>query len=146
MVFRRAIIEARLKELDTVVAQLNRYRDLEPDIMKQDLEKRWVIERGLEAGAQLILDIADHLLSSHFGYYSETYEDTLKGLLEKNVISEELYHQIKGLGSLRNILIHQYIQVDLDIVFNSFCKSLKVFPLFANEIIRWMEESEQRTG
>jgi len=145
-VFRRAIIEARLKELDTVVAQLNRYRDLKPDIMKQDLEKRWVIERGLEAGAQLILDIADHLLSSHFGYYSETYEYTLKGLLEKNVISEELYHQIKGLGSLRNILIHQYVQVDLDIVFNSFCKSLKVFPRFANEIIRWMEESEQRTG
>ncbi len=86
MVFKRVIIEARLKELDPVVAQLNRYRDLEPDIMKQDLEKRWVIERGLEAGTQLILYIADHILSSHFGYYSETYEDTLKGLLEKNVI------------------------------------------------------------
>jgi uncharacterized protein YutE (UPF0331/DUF86 family) len=68
-----------------------------------------VIERGLEAGAQLILDIADHILSSHFGYYSETYEDTLKGLLEKNVISNDLYDQIKGLGSLRNILIHQYV-------------------------------------
>ena len=131
MVFRRVIIEARLKELDTVVAQLNRYRDLEPETMKQDLEKRWVIERGLEAGAQLILDIADHILSSHFGYYSETYEDTLKGLLEKNVISNDLYDQIKGIGSLRNILIHQYVQVDLDIVFNSFYKSLKVFPLFA---------------
>jgi uncharacterized protein YutE (UPF0331/DUF86 family) len=146
MVFKRVIIEARLKELDAVVAQLNRYRDLEPDIMKQDLEKRWVIERALEAGTQLILDISDHILSSHFGYYSETYEDTLKGLLEKNVISEELYHQIKGLGSLRNVLIHQYVQVDLNIVFNSYCKSLMVFPLFAEEIISWMEELEQKTG
>jgi uncharacterized protein YutE (UPF0331/DUF86 family) len=144
MVFKKSIIEARLKELDAVVVQLNRYRDLKPETMKQDLEKRWVIERGLEAGAQLILDIADHILSSHFGYYSETYEDTLKGLLEKNVISNDLYDQIKGLGSLRNILIHQYVQVDLGIVFNSFYKSLKVFPLFAEEIISWIEESEQR--
>jgi uncharacterized protein YutE (UPF0331/DUF86 family) len=144
MVFKRAVVEKRLKELDAVVVQLNKYRDLKLDLMKQDLEKRWVIERGLEAGAQLILDVADHILSNHFGYYCETYEDTLRGLLEKNVISEELYLQIKGLGSLRNILIHQYAQVDLNIVFNSFHKSLKVFPHFAGEILSWMEDPEQR--
>ncbi len=142
--FKRAVVEMRLKELDAVVSQLNKYRDLKLDTMKQDLEKRWVVERGIEAGAQLILEIADHILSNHFGYYSETYEDSLKGLLEKNVISEELYSQIKGLGSLRNILVHQYIQIDLNIVFNSFHKSLKVFPLFTQEIMDWMEEPEQR--
>ncbi len=143
-VFKRAVVELRLKELDAVVSQLNKYRDLEPDAMKQDLEKRWVIERGIEAGAQLILEIADHILSNHFGYYSETYEDALKGLLEKNVISEELYSRIKGLGSLRNILVHQYIQIDLDIIFSSFHKSLEIFPMFAQEIMSWMEEPEQR--
>lgn len=134
----------RLKELDAVVRQLNKYRDIKPDTIKQDLEKRWVIERGIEAGSQLILEIADHILSNHFGYYSETYEDSLKGLLEKDVISEELYSQIKGLGSLRNILVHQYVQIDLDIVFNSFHKSLKVFPLFTQEIMDWMDDQEQR--
>jgi uncharacterized protein YutE (UPF0331/DUF86 family) len=144
-VFKRAVVEMRLKELDAVIRQLNKYRDIKPDTIKQDLEKRWVIERGIEAGAQLILEIADHILSNQFGYYSETYEDALKGLLEKNVISEELYSQIKGLGSLRNILVHQYVQIDLDIVFNSFHKSLKVFPLFAQEIMGWMEEPEQRS-
>ena len=143
MAFKRAVIENRLKELDVVVGQLNKYRDLKPNAMKQDLEKRWVIERGLETGAQLILEVADHILSNHFGHYSETYEDALKGLQEKNVISEELYLQIKGLGSMRNILVHQYIQIDLDIVFNSFHKSLKVFPHYAEEIIGWIEEQEQ---
>ncbi len=123
---------------------MNKYQDIKPDTIKQDLEKRWVIERDIEAGAQLILEIADHILSNHFGYYSETYEDSLKGLLEKDVISEELYSQIKGLGSLRNILIHQYVQIDLDIVFNSFHKSLKVFPLFTQEIMDWMEDQKQR--
>ncbi len=142
--FKRAVVDMRLKELDTVVSQLNKYRNMKPDTMKQDLEKRWVIERGIEAGAQLILEIADHILSNQFGYYSETYEDSLKGLLEKGVISEELYSQIKGLGSLRNILVHQYVQIDLNIVFNSFHKSLKVFPLFTQEIMDWMDEPEQR--
>jgi uncharacterized protein YutE (UPF0331/DUF86 family) len=140
MVFKRSVVENRLKELDLVVSQLNKYRDLKPDAMKKDLEKRWVIERGLEAGAQLILEIADQILSNHFGNYSETYEGTLSGLFEKNVISEDLYRQIKGLGGLRNILVHQYVQVDLDIVFQGYHKSLKVFPLFAREIMNWMGE------
>jgi DNA-directed RNA polymerase specialized sigma54-like protein len=95
-VFKRTVVEMRLKELDTVIRQLNKYRDIKPDTIKQDLEERWVIERGIEARAQLILEIADHILSSQFGYYSKTYEDTLKGLLEKDVISEELYRQNIG--------------------------------------------------
>jgi uncharacterized protein YutE (UPF0331/DUF86 family) len=129
--------------LTSLVVQLNKHKDLEHDAIKQDLEKRWVIERGLEAGAQLILEIADHILSSQFGYYCETYEDTLKGLAEKNVISPELYPQIKGLGGLRNLLVHQYAQINLDIVFSSFHKSLIIFPLFAKEILDWMDYQEK---
>jgi uncharacterized protein YutE (UPF0331/DUF86 family) len=140
MALKRDVVENRLKVLDLVVAQLNKYRDLQPDAMKQDLEKRWVIERGLEAGAQLILEIADHILSSHFGNFCETYEGTLRGLFEKNVISEDLYLQIKGLGGMRNILVHQYVQIDLGIIFNGYHRSLKVFPLFAEEIMGWMDE------
>ena len=140
MALKRGVIESRLKELDRVVSQLNKYCDLQPDAMKQDLEKRWVIERGLEAGAQLVLEIADQILSNHFGNYCETYEGTLSGLFEKNVISEDLYRQIKGLGGMRNILVHQYVQVDLDIVFQGYHKSLKVFPLFAEEIMGWIDE------
>lgn len=83
MVFKRSIVEMRLKELDAVVTQLNKYKDLKPDSIKQDLEKRWIIERGLGAGAQLILEIADHILSNQFGYYCETYEETLRGSQRK---------------------------------------------------------------
>ncbi|RQW80099.1 MAG: DUF86 domain-containing protein [Methanothrix sp.] len=143
MVFKRNIVETRLKELDAVVVQLNKYKDLKPDAIKQDLEKRWVIERGLEAGAQLILEIADHILSNQFGYYCETYEDTLKGLAEKSVISKDLYPQIKGLGGLRNLLVNQYAQINLDIVFSSFHKSLRIFPLYAKEIFEWMNSQDK---
>jgi len=44
-------------------------------------------------------------------------------LLEKNVISNDLCDQIKGLGSLRNILIYQYVQVDLDMFLIVFIKA-----------------------
>ena len=40
MVLRREQIEIRLGELAVVIQQLGKYRDLNPEIFKSDLEKR----------------------------------------------------------------------------------------------------------
>lgn len=141
MVLRREQIEIRLSELAVVIQQLGKYKDMTPEVFKNDLEKRWIIERGLEAGAQLILEIGDHILSGHFGCYAETYESILHMLFEKNVISEGLYQGIKGLGSLRNILVHHYIRIDPGLTFESFHKALRIFPLFAHEISEWLDDA-----
>ncbi len=57
------------------------------------------------------------------------------------MISEELYQQIKGLGSLRNILVHRYLQIDLDLLFMNFHKAFLIFPLFAQKISAWLKET-----
>ena len=87
----------------------------------------------------MIFDVTDHILSEEFGFYSESYEDSLRGLFEKDVISQDLYQQINGLGGLRNILINRYTGIDSDLVFENFHKSLLVFPRFTSEVLRWLE-------
>jgi len=138
------VVKLRLKELDIVLQEMEKYKGINPEALRRDLSQRWIIERGLEAGAELILEIGDHILSGHFCYYAETYEDTLKKLSEKDVISEDLYLQIKGLGSLRNILVHRYIEIDSDLVFENFQKGLRVFPLYAKEVLTWLKDVEQK--
>jgi len=138
-VVRRESVEVRLKELDEIIQELFKYKDVNPEALKRDLSQRWIIERGLIAGASIIFDVADHILSEDFGFYSESYEDSLSGLFEKGVISEDLYKQIRGLGGFRNILIHRYTGIDPDLVFENFHRGLKVFPRFAKEVLAWME-------
>lgn len=97
--FRRESVDERLKELDIIRRELSRYGDITLDSLRSDLSERWIIERGLIAGASVIFDIADHILSEEFGVYPESYEESLKGLFDNEVISEELYLLIKGLGA-----------------------------------------------
>lgn len=139
---REEVVNLRLKELDTILQELEKYKNIDPEALRTNLSQRWIIERGLQAGAELIFEIGDHILSSHFSHYSETYEDTLKALFQRDVISEDLYLQIKGLGGLRNILVHQYTVIDTDLVFNGFQKCLKVFPLFAREVLQWLKDEQ----
>ena len=139
MGLRRESIEQRLREMDGIVQELDKYRDVNLDSLMADTSISWVIERGLISGASTIFDIADRILTSHFGYYAQTYEDSLKALFDKNVISVNLYDQITGLGGLRNILVHRYVPLDPGMILDSFHKSLMVFPLFAREIIGWLD-------
>jgi uncharacterized protein YutE (UPF0331/DUF86 family) len=138
---RRASIEERLKELDVIHRELYKYNDTSLDTLRRDTSKRWIVERGLIAGASVIFDVADHILSEEFRAYPESYEESLKGLFENRVISEELYLQIRGLGGFRNVLIHSYTGIDPDLVFENFLKALIIFPRFAKEIANWLDPS-----
>lgn len=136
MVFKPEIITERLKELDTVMEELSIYKEVTVEDLRESLSKRWIIERGLIAAANIIFDIADHILASRFHIYPETYEDSLRLLYEKDVITKDLFEKIEGLGGFRNILVHEYLGIDINEEYQNFQKALKVFKEFGKEILK----------
>jgi len=142
VVIKHSSIVERLKELDTVLQELRVYQSIKPETLHTNISQRWIVERGLIAAASLILDIADHILVGHFGFYANSYEESLQGLLDKGVISPELFSQIKGLGGFRNVLVHMYQEIDPALVADSLNKGLIAFPQFAQEILAWLERNK----
>jgi uncharacterized protein YutE (UPF0331/DUF86 family) len=140
MVLKRDSITRRLQELDTVLQELAQHQGLERAAIEKDLSRRWIIERGLIAAAALILDVADHILAGHFGVYAGSYEESLAGLRDNQVISDELYRQIRGLGGFRNILVHMYQDIDVEQVWEAYQKALTTFPSFAEEVLVWLDQ------
>ena len=87
-------------------------RGLHGGILAQSRANSGLWSAGLIACAAIIFDIADHLLATHFGRYSSTYEESLAGLRTRHAISEILSEQLQGLGGFRNILVHRDLQID----------------------------------
>lgn len=140
MVINRERIEARLEELDEILGELSRYRGITVDEIRRNLSQQWIVERGLIAAAALILDVANHILASHFGVYPDSYEESLESLWNKQVISGELYDEIRGLGGFRNILVHRYQEIDVRQVMEHYDKALMVFPRFSSEVLAWLDD------
>jgi uncharacterized protein YutE (UPF0331/DUF86 family) len=143
MVLKPETILVRLKELDQILLELDKYRDLSWETFTKSLSQRWIVERGLLAAASMIFDVADHILGGHFGQYAESYEESLEMLRDLEVIPTELYAQMKGLGGFRNILVHGYLKVDPRHVYENLGKGLRVFPRFAQAILAWMDAQER---
>jgi uncharacterized protein YutE (UPF0331/DUF86 family) len=143
MVLKRESVISRLKELDTIVHELHRYEGSTAGELQSDLSKRWIIERGLIAAATLILDVADHILVEEYGVHAATYEESLAGLRDRGVISDQLYEELQGLGGFRNILVHLYQDVDIRQLLEGYQRGLQTFPEYARQILSWLDAADQ---
>lgn len=138
MVLKREVVERRLEELDETLERLARHRDVNLDEYRNDPDRQWIVERGLMNAAALVFDMADHILSGHFGRHAETYQASLDGLHEEGVLSAALDRDLRGLGGFRNLLVHDYIELDVAEVHRHFQQAFAVFPRFAREVLEWL--------
>jgi uncharacterized protein YutE (UPF0331/DUF86 family) len=124
MVLDRGAVERRLQELDEVLGALEAQEPggVVARELQGDLSRRWRLERGLLAACNLLLDIAAHIASAHFSTHPATYEETFQGLARRGVLRPDTGDALRGLGGFRNVLAHEYLDIDLE------------------ELVRWRSE------
>ncbi len=144
MVFRKESVIERLKRLEEVLVKLKEKEKITIEEYRQDTDVQWIIERGLEISSSAILDIGNHILSGVYQTAVEEYEQILKKLQEKQVISKNLYEELRGLGRFRNLLVHGYLSLNTELVYEHYRKALVSFPKFIAEIAGWLEKYGSR--
>lgn len=140
MVFREEKVIEQLKNLEAVLRKLGERERLTLEDYRRDTDAQWIIERGLEVGSSVIFDIGNHILAGAFRIAVDEYEQILDGLRDQGVISPELHAQLRGLGGFRNILVHGYLRLNPDLVYEHYRRALRTFPWFIAEIERWLAE------
>lgn len=143
MVPKREVVESRLEELDATLGRLARHRDVSYEDYRNDLDLQWIVERGLLNAASLVFDVADHVLSGHFGRHGDTYQASLDGLHEERVIPRDLHEHLEGLGGFRNLLVNEYIELDSAEVHQNFQAAFQIFPRFASAVLTWLREVDE---
>ncbi len=139
MTLQEAFIAQSLQELDRVASELEKYLAVSVDQLQGNLSLRWTVERGLLAGLGLVFQVADHILSSHFHSTPESYQQLLTELRGHGVIGREAHEQLKGAGGFRNVLVHEYIKVDLNEVARMIPLAPGAFRCFSRDVLSWLE-------
>ena len=139
MILRADAIRARLLRLEEVLSRLEKLAD---SPQGTDFRESWAVERGLQLAAEILFDIGNHILSSHFGVSASDYEDVLLRLQRQGVIEESLLERLRGLGGFRNILVHDYLRLDPARVATYLEKGPTDFNDFALAISAWLDEVE----
>lgn len=135
------IIEQHIQNMEEALTELGRYGNISFEEFQRDLSLRWIVEKGLEILIQNLLDIGAHLLASQIKNDWEDYGEVILKLGKHRVIPQAFSDKIKGMAGLRNILIHEYLKIDLDKLFDYLKYRLEDFVLFIQYIRAYQKSS-----
>jgi uncharacterized protein YutE (UPF0331/DUF86 family) len=134
-------VETRLLRLELVISELVRLDEGDVDQFSQNSPEMWAVERGLQLGAEILLDIGNHVLVAEYGVSSPDYGGIFDRLADRKVISRSLATRLGGLAGFRNILVHDYLDLDRERVLANLHRAPQEFSEFIREIRSWLDTS-----
>jgi len=138
-VLEKEMVELKLQELHRYLSQLKNYQGVTASELEKDLEKAWIVQHGLQLSIQVVLDIGSHILAAE-GVTVQEYEDIFLELARIEVVPEDYAHKIKGMAGFRNLLVHEYVKVDMTRVTEILNNRLDDFSSFASYVIEYLTQ------
>jgi len=130
----RERVLAKIDRLDAYIAEL---QEIAPGSFSeyQKVEKKRACERLLQLSIEVVIDICNLFVSGlRLGLPAEE-EDLFRKLLGAGVISETMHAKLRKMRGFRNILVHEYTQVDDRLVYEAVKTKLEDFASFKREVL-----------
>ena len=139
---RRDFVERKLQLIAEDLERLVRFQDETLESLTADDIKLAAVERLLERIVMRAIDVNEHLISElATGEGSGTrltYRDTFLRLARLGVYPKDFAEQIARSAGLRNILVHEYNDVDRKIVHGSIKSCLRDYHSYIGRVHRYL--------
>ena len=133
-----------LNKIQTIERCLERIREEyvgSEDSFEENFTKQDSVILNLERLSQASIDIATHIVKVRGLGLPNTSRELFDLLLENGIISENTSKQMKGMVGFRNIAVHDYQNLNIEIVVAIVEKHLGDFECFVREIFsRYLEK------
>ena len=130
-----AAIAMRLRKLDDCLRTLRQMQAVPLDEYLDDDNIQTIVERKLQLSIQACIDIACYLIGQLGLTAPDEPYDVFAVLGQEGVISRELAGRVVSMVRFRNILVHDYLEIDSTSVHHHLTEELEVFDEFSQEII-----------
>ena len=108
----------------------------------EDFSLQLQSERIFEVISQLMLDICTHIIAHSSETPPSSYSDCMNKLVNVGIIKEEESNNFINIIKMRNLLVHQYGTIDLEILYASLKRLDSDFEKFKEIILSWIKKLE----
>jgi uncharacterized protein YutE (UPF0331/DUF86 family) len=131
----RNLLFRKIDDLDTYRGQLSEFTGMSLDAYRKDWKSQRIVERTLQIMIECCADIANHVISDDGFRAPKNYADSFLVLREHGVISEALAPRLVLMAKFRIVVVHQYDEVDAQIVVSILRSHLDVFTEFREQVL-----------
>jgi len=108
------MVHLKLRLMRQLLDDLDSVPDVDRALLERDRIVRYAIERMLTQLVELAAGINAHLAAVRLGSGPVTYRESFLLAARAGVLPQQLAEDLAPSGGLRNVLVHEYAEVDLD--------------------------------
>ena len=111
------VIVNKKLSLERCIIQINKYYSLSSDIeFEKDYLKQDAININLQRICEICIDIANFTIRKKQLGLPKTSAESFQRLYEAEIVQQNQLKSLTGMVAFRNILVHQYTEIDLGIM------------------------------
>jgi len=127
-------IIARLDKLDEYGKILKELQKASRSEFITDYHLYRLAERYLQLSIECLLDIGRLIITGLGLRKPDRHQDIVEILWEAGVISSDLASRLQGIAGFRNILVHDYLKINRNLVYENLQKGVVDLEDFSREI------------
>lgn len=126
----------RLSALREYVSFLQKQKPITTQVLEDDATIRGAIERYLHLACEVVLDISNQIIAEYRYRTPNEYKESIIILGEEGVLTKEFAARFSPIAGFRNILVHDYLKVDIRELADKVNNNLGDFDVFAKSVAK----------
>ena len=131
----KAVIINKLESIERCINRIREEYEGNPKNL-EDYRRNDAIVLNLQRACESVTDIAMYVISTRKLGIPQTKKEAFDLLKNANLISDELCKKMKGMVGFRNIAIHEYKQIDEEILQDVIENHLKDLTDFTRQMLK----------
>ena len=130
----KAVILNKHESIERCLKRINEEYDNDASNLN-DYTKSDAIVLNLQRACELVTDIAMYVVSNRKLGIPQSKKEAFEILMKNKIISEEMYKKMKGMIGFRNIAVHDYKEIDEEILIDVIENHLNDLVEFSREML-----------
>ena len=133
----RDVILNKKESLERCIKQAREYFARPSDVdFREDYLRQDAIAINLQRATELAIDMANHVIKDRRLGLPKESRQSFEILEKSGIIPEELARTLQGMVGFRNILVHEYQKLDIEIMIDIIENRLRDLIDFSNLLLR----------
>lgn len=136
----KSTIVRHLEQLRVYLSRLAELQQYSRESLKSDWHVQSMVERNLQLAIEVVISIAEQVIASLSLPTPQSSREALSTLADAAVLPRDLAIALGQAVGFRNIIVHQYMDIDYDLVYQALHNNLDDFDAFLVAIGAFLQQ------
>lgn len=146
MSMNREIVTIRMTLIVKYLNHLDKFKSVRFEEYLNSFDYQLITERLIQLLVEAASDINSYLLVQLHQVTPSAYYDSFIEAGRQGIITQELAVKLAASTGMRNRLVHQYEEIDNQIVFSAIPKALQQYSLYVQQVTAYLDLLEAENG